>query len=215
MQQQPNQPSTPDPAYNNLATDTTSTNASENPPIASNTAQAIWYYEDNGERKGAVTEAEISQLLRSGILTTQSGVWRKGFADWMALDKTELKQYLDDSVPPPLTGEHVNNTIVWVLAFAPLIGTFLEYMLAGMLHSSDARANAAVDSGHYIFVTIGLNIALCFLDASRLEKAGVQTEKFKGFVWLVPVYLFQRAKVLKHNLAYFIVWIVCFAVTLV
>lgn len=208
MQQQPQQPLNPDPAYNNQAS------SNPTPAFANDNGQAIWYYEDNGERKGAVTEAEISRLLHTGILTAQSGVWRKGFADWMALDKTELKQYLDDSVPPPLTGEHVNNTLVWVLAFAPLIGTFLEYMLAGMLNASDAKANAAVASGHYIFVTIGLNIALCFLDASRLEKAGVQTEKFKGFVWLVPVYLFQRAKVLKHNLAYFIVWIVCFAATL-
>ncbi|MFO1353881.1 MAG: hypothetical protein U1E88_05305 [Acinetobacter sp.] len=37
-------------------------------------------------------------------------------------------------------------------------------------------------------------------------------EKFKGMVWLVPVYLFQRAKALDQSLAYFIVWIVCFLV---
>ena len=33
-------------------------------------------------------------------------------------------------------------------------------------------------------------------------------------VWLIPVYLYQRAKVLNQNLAYFIVWIVCFALML-
>lgn len=60
-------------------------------------------------------------------------------------------------------------------------------------------------------ITIALNIMLSILDERKLEKAGVKTEKFKGMVWLVPVYLFQRAKALDQSLAYFIVWIVCFS----
>lgn len=175
--------------------------------------QAIWYYEDKGERKGALTEADISQLIRSGVLGTQTGVWRKGFSEWTALDKTELRHYLDDSVPPPLSGDHVNNTVVWVLAFAPLIGSVLEYVVANIVHHSEFQADAAVANGNFFFVTIALNLVLSYWDESRLKKAGVQTEKFKGFVWLVPVYLYQRSKALKHNLAYFIVWIVCFVAT--
>ena len=66
----------------------------------------------------------------------------------------------------------------------------------------------------YWFVTLGLNIALAFFDEKRLKNAGHNTDKFKGWVWLVPVYLYQRAKATKQNLAYFIVWIVCFVLVL-
>ena len=38
--------------------------------------------------------------------------------------------------------------------------------------------------------------------------------KKKASVSVVPVYLYQRAKLLKQSLAYFIVWIVSFALTL-
>ena len=180
----------------------------------SSASSAIWYYEQQGERKGAVTEAEIISLIKAGTLNGQSAVWKKGFADWTLLEKTELALHLDDSVPPPLTGEHVNNNIVWVLAFAPLIGSLLEFALASMLYSNDYQAEQVANSGKLFFVTIILNIALCYWDEIRLEKAGIKTENFKGFIWLVPVYLFQRAKALKHNLAYFIVWMVCFAIIL-
>lgn len=180
----------------------------------SSASSAIWYYEQQGERKGAVTEPEIISLIKAGTLNGQSAVWKKGFADWTLMEKTELAQHLDDSVPPPLTGEHVNNNIVWVLAFAPLIGNLLEFALASMLYSNDYQAEQVANSGKLFFVSVILNIALCYWDEIRLEKAGIKTENFKGFIWLVPVYLFQRAKALKHNLAYFIVWMVCFAIIL-
>ena len=62
---------------------------------------------------------------------------------------------------------------------------------------------------------MGLNLFLSVLDERRLRKAGHDTEDFKGWVWLVPVYLYQRAKATRQNLAYFMVWIACFAVVLV
>jgi hypothetical protein len=75
-------------------------------------------------------------------------------------------------------------------------------------------AQVAMANSKYWFVTLGLNIALAFFDEKRLKNAGHNTDKFKGWVWLVPVYLYQRAKATKQNLAYFIVWIVCFVLVL-
>ena len=75
-------------------------------------------------------------------------------------------------------------------------------------------AEMAVSNSKFWYVTLGLNIALSFRDARQLRKAGHDTSKFTGWVWLVPVYLFQRAKAMKHNLAYFIIWIACFCLTL-
>ncbi|MCB1659010.1 MAG: DUF4339 domain-containing protein, partial [Pseudomonadales bacterium] len=63
-------------------------------------------------------------------------------------------------------------------------------------------------------ITLILNIGLSYWDEKRIKAAGTNTESFSGWVWLVPVYLFQRAKALKQNLAYFIVWIVCFVIVL-
>jgi hypothetical protein len=178
-------------------------------------AAAQWFYEENGQRKGGVPESELIRLIQEGRVTYGSAVWKKGFPDWMHVENTVLKSYLEDVAPPPLTGAQVDNTVVWVLAFAPLIGLCLEYALAYAMYDDEFTVNVAVASNKFFFVTLALNIALSFLDEKRLEKAGHNTTKFKGWVWLVPVYLYQRAQNLKHNQAYFITWIVCFVLTLI
>ena len=45
--------------------------------------------------------------------------------------------------------------------------------MAYMVHSSEYRAEQAVASGHFIYITLILNIALSFLDEKRLKKAGM------------------------------------------
>lgn len=174
------------------------------------TENALWFYELNGERKGGITEAELIALIKNGTLRHGSSVWKKGFSDWTNLEETQLREHLDDTTPPPLPGSRINNTVVWVLAFAPLIGLTLEYIAAYMVHSSEYRAEQAVASGHFLYITIILNIALSYLDEKKLKKAGTDTSTFGRWVWLVPVYLYQRSQALKQNLAYFIVWLVCF-----
>ena len=64
-------------------------------------------------------------------------------------------------------------------------------------------------------VPIGLNAFLSFLDERKLNEAGHNTKALGlGSPWLIPVYLFKRAKALKQNLAYFIVWIISFVLML-
>ncbi len=174
-----------------------------------------WFYEDKGQRKGPVSEDELIKLIKSSIISHGSSVWKEGFPDWLKVENTDLRIYLDNSSPPPLSGEHINNTIIWLLAFAPLIGYFLEWIVAGAVHGNNQfAAQVAMANSKYWFVTLALNIGLSVLDEKKLKKAGHNTDKFKGWVWLVPVYLFQRAKATKQNLAYFIVWIVCFVLVL-
>lgn len=122
-----------------------------------------------------------------------------------------LQQKASEATQP---GAAVDNGVVWVLAFAPLIGYLLEYVVAYLVNSNEWRAEAAMQGGSYWYITLLLNIGLSFLDEKRLEKAGCDTSKFKGMVWLVPVYLYQRAQALHHNLAYFITWVVCFVLIL-
>jgi len=174
----------------------------------------IWYYERAGQQLGPVSEPNIMGMIKVGILGRDTAVWKAGFADWRKVEETDLRVHLDHSAPPPLSGQHVNNSVVWILAFAPIIGFVLEYAVAGLVYGDSPAAEAAATANQFWFVSLALNIALCYWDARKLRQAGHDTAKFKGWVWLVPVYLYQRAKAMKQNLAYFIVWIVCFGLNL-
>lgn len=175
---------------------------------------ATWFYEEDGQRKGPVTEESILTLIRSAKVTYGSLVWKTGFPEWLKAEDTELRQHLEKVSPPPITGKHVSNAVVWVLAFAPIIGYILESAFAYAFNSSDGAAEAALGDNKYWFITLALNIGLSYFDENKLKRAGYDTSKFKAMAWLVPVYLFKRAKALNQNLAYFIVWLVCFAITL-
>lgn len=162
-----------------------------------------------------MSDHEMVQIIKSSVICRGTSVWKQGLPDWIEVENTELRSHIENSAPPPLTGEHINNTIIWFLAFAPLIGYLLEWFIAGAIHGDhEFAAEVAMANSKYWFVTLFLNILLAFLDESQLKKAGHNTEKFKGWVWLVPVYLYQRANATKQNLAYFIVWIVCFVLVL-
>lgn len=185
-----------------------------NPQENTETAGASWFYEQKGQRIGGVDENTLISLIKTGQLGYGSKVWRSGFADWMRLEDTQFLDYLHRQSPPPLSGESVSNTLVWVLAFAPFLGLALEGFVAMIVYGDEDWAMDAVYSGQFFYITIALNLLLSFMDEKRLKKAGHDTSKFKGWVWLVPVYLYQRAKQLKQNLAYFIVWVCCFVVIL-
>jgi len=41
-----------------------------------------WFYALNGKQEGPVTELELTQLLRNGVITPATLVWHAGMADW-------------------------------------------------------------------------------------------------------------------------------------
>ncbi|HBE2307500.1 DUF4339 domain-containing protein, partial [Salmonella enterica] len=47
-----------------------------------------------------------------------------------------------------------------------------------------------------------------YLDERKLRKSGVDTTAFGWLAWLIPVYLWRRAKILGQKPAYFWVWLV-------
>ncbi len=179
------------------------------------TVETEWFREEAGERKGPFTEQEMVEQIKGGKLTYGGLVWKKGYPEWRKLELSDLRVHLEEVSPPPLSGAHVNNTVVWVLAFAPVLGYLLEHFVAGMFEANQAMAMRAASSSKYWFVTYGLNVGLSYFDEHRLKLAGHDTSKFKGWAWLVPVYLFQRAKRLNQKMWYFAVWIACFALVLV
>ncbi len=96
-----------------------------------------WFYEEKGERKGGASEQEMVELIRSGRLGYGSSVWMPGFNEWANLEDTLLRQHLQQT-PPPLAGSQVKNTLVWVLALAPIIGYLMEWFAAGAVNGSGA-----------------------------------------------------------------------------
>lgn len=170
-----------------------------------------WYYSDGKNRLGSFSKEQMVLFIKEGKISYGTQVWCQGQGDWCNVEHSELRSYLEAIAPPPLSGDKVNNSVVWIIAFAPIIGTFLEALTAYFLYGDTYRAEKAIANNKFWYITLILNIALCFWDEQRLKKAGHNTDHFKGWVWLIPVYLFQRAKILKQNYAYFIVWIICFA----
>lgn len=96
-----------------------------------------------------------------------------------------------------------NNKIVWILAFAPLLGLMLESAVAGAAASHPAAVEAAVADalhhGTYWYLTLGLNLALLLWEARRLKAAGVAMSSLGKWAFVVPVYLWQRARLLGHG----------------
>lgn len=79
---------------------------------------------------------------------------------------------------------------------------------AGLSGMEFEEAYAAVSEGEYWFITLILNIALGYLDERWLRKSAVDTAAFGWLAWLVPFYLWRRAKALGQKQAYFWVWLV-------
>jgi hypothetical protein len=70
-------------------------------------ADVEWYIAQNGNTEGPVTQAELENLIRSGILKHSDLVWKDGFADWVQAG-TLPGLFKSPPVPPQLS---VNQTL--------------------------------------------------------------------------------------------------------
>ena len=190
--------------------------AGQSPPFDTTTnMDNAWYYEKNGQRLGALPEAEIAALIANRALTAETLVWKQGLANWTPVAQTELVAYLARAdLPPTLPATHVSNLVVWFIAAAPFIGSFLQVVLAYVVAGNEWMAQRALASGRYWWVTVLLNVGLCIVDERRLKGAGVDTSTFGKLVFIVPVYLWKRARSLKQGPAYFWTWIAVFVLNL-
>jgi hypothetical protein len=165
-----------------------------------------WYYVISGQKLGPESSENLIEWVSSGTLSLDNLVWRTGMADWLPIRDTELIPNSSDT-PPPLSGEHVNNTAVWLWAFAPLI-PINAILVAG---------NIPGTSQSMLLWSIGLAINMMFwmLDGHQLQRAGHNREGWGGWgIFVVPVYLFIRAAKLKQSNGYAIVWLVCLGLSI-
>ena len=149
---------------------------------------------------------KLADLKEKGILT----------AEEFNAKKQELLNIPSTGTATVLTENEqakVSNVAIWFLAFAPLLGLFLEYLIAGAV-LGERKGIRAVEAGNFFLVTVALNVILAIKDEKALKKAGYDTSKFSWSTWIVPVYLFQRSTLLKQNKATFIVWLIMFILIL-
>ena len=185
-----------------------------------------WWYEIDGENKGPVKDEDIIKMISSKYLKPENLVWKQGTEHWVNLKSSTFSEYFKNNNPSPVSGSAVNNNIVWWLAFAPLIGQILEGFFLEMFYPEPSldydNLNSIENYTHYLtntdfnafwFITLALNFYLSYRDEERFKKSGYDTTKL-GTTFLIPVYLYKRAELLKQNNAYFWVWIILFILTL-
>lgn len=179
-----------------------------------------WYYNVKGARKGPVSVATIRELLAKNKLDSSDLVWKAGQKDWQTIRESDLGS-LVASEPPPLVGRAVSNTIVWFIAFVPLILGFIDTGMAHNHNTSNIGAAMLARAGQYNGPEIGFKVSLLayiFLgawDTHNLKKAGYANGLKMNFlaILLMPVYLFVRANLLKQRPTYAITWVVLFIVS--
>jgi hypothetical protein len=62
----------------------------------------MWYFVENGSRKGPVSLEELQSLIAQEIITSTTLVWKRGMDDWLVVGETELKDLLPKDMPPPI-----------------------------------------------------------------------------------------------------------------
>lgn len=113
---------------------------------------------------------------------------------WAPVAKSDLGHHFpNDDRPPPLVGEHVNDTWAWALVLIQI--AFIPVFL--MIPVFPAIAVAFV-----------INSALVLLDNETLKKCGHPSNRLLAIgLFLVPVYLFARAHMLKQFPSYGWSWL--------
>lgn len=167
---------------------------------------ADWFYEKDGVRVGPVDEAAIKDLIARAALHHGSLVWSASLGhEWRTLQATPLGMAVMG--PPPLPATHVKNGLAWLLAFVPLIGLVVELVLGLQWDYQPME----LFLGYFL-----INTVFAFLDGRNIKKSGHDTRRISYFfwIWLVPVYLFQRARALNQSKAYFWTWLVMFVLSL-
>jgi hypothetical protein len=90
----------------------------------------------------------------------------------------------------------VGSSLAWVIVLVPIVGMAAEYL-----------------TGRDLWLpVIAANVGLCALDAMRLKNAGHSLGI--GWIFLIPVYLWKRAKALSQAPSYFYAWLAAFAVSI-
>ena len=182
--------------------------------IGGQRAPEEWYLAlKNGGRMGPLSRDEAILHVEG----PETMVWHSGMPGWQRAGHSELAPYI--TIVEPAYGPF-NNNIVWVAAVIPLVGIMLsKFLLESLIGPEElALLQQGVFPREYIwviFVPLLIQTALGALDLLKLSHAGYRVMNLAiAMVLVFPLYLFLRARMLKTNYNYLIVYLICTAIAM-
>lgn len=154
-----------------------------------------WYYVTASGRKGPTTLSLIRELAQKREIDPETPIWRSGMEDWVPLAK-----YREEDTPPvglpadmvPLLPEKRSGKgLFWGVALAPAWGSVVQIVATEVWV---AATHQRLDYYAQLWwITVALNLAVCYLDFSRFRKTTQDGETLPHWLWLiVPAYLNRR-----------------------
>lgn len=83
-----------------------------------------WYYANEGQRRGPITEPEFYRLIHAGVIRAETLVWKKGMSDWLPYSTVAPTL---PPVPEPLPGGVMVASPVAEANAAPAVETAVQY----------------------------------------------------------------------------------------
>ena len=159
-----------------------------------------WWYIKKGKNIGPHNEPEMNKLIRFGEIGRKTPVWCTGMKNWCDADTSPVGAAFDKA-------KHVNSRFAWALAIVPFAMYYFTELMLTVFRPQWSGTSIA------LLVIILLTLILWGFDQDNLRKSG---HRLSGWMysgmWLVPVYLFVRARFTGRKYGYAICGIVPFAV---
>ena len=175
--------------------------------------EAIWFYESNGEREGNLCVAEIIVLINQGTITQGTQVWKRGTPAWIAVEESELSQYLYD-VPPPLSSNDVPPLLqtkkeqllepnfdeerfstkfagIWRFIYGPTFAAIVTYLASYLIKGNSWQAFALWSTSGMAVISLAIVLIAWAEDLWRFKKSA----NYKGWSWwwlFAPCYIHDR-----------------------
>jgi len=100
-----------------------------------------WYYRDGDQQVGPVADEAMQALIRTGVLSANTPVWREGLSDWTTLAQSDLSVVPRTCTQPTLPTTQNRHRLFWlgVCALGAIAVSGIVYLVHHKFHE---RADA-------------------------------------------------------------------------
>jgi hypothetical protein len=169
-----------------------------------------WWYVSDGERRGPISEDELSRLLSNGTLTANSLLWKSGMKGWEpAANIVDLKSLLS-SLPPEVPLDQAPRLTAWQRLKRHLGSTLA--LITGSLALVSGLARVATPGANSFepgtsMPQAGLVMilgALAYRSAKKRRIGEAKSTLTRQFLEVVSLVLICLVILMQNNLKYLI-----------